>query len=99
MDIEEVGGREVRIVTLYKSRAVGKTIQEGEVADSLTGQGPEMTQALLQEFFDSQKFDSCSVITENNDCIQFTRENGVLKVVFYLGSPARESEEKSCSLT
>ena len=66
--------QEICIVILHKSRFVGKTVQEGEVSNSLTGHGPEMTQALIQEFFDSPKFDTCNIITKDNGCVQFTRK-------------------------
>jgi hypothetical protein len=96
----DIKGQEIDVVVLNKSRFVGKTIREGEVSNSLTGQGPEMTQALMQEFFDSPKFDVCTVRTKDGNCIQFTREEGVLKVTLYSGGglhepTAEEDQEKS----
>lgn len=87
-----IEGQEIKVVILCKSRFVGKTVQEEEVLNSLTGQGPEMTQALLQEFFDSKKFDVCSIITEDNNCVQFSRENGEIKVSFFEGTTDRQCE-------
>lgn len=81
-------GQEINTVTLYKSRFTGKTIQEGEVSNSLIGQGPEMTQVLIQEFFDSRKCGVCTIITAEDNCIQFTRDVEGLKVALYLGGCA-----------
>lgn len=76
----EAKAQGIRVVILCKSRHVGNTVQEGEVSNSLTGEGPDSIQELLQRFFSLREFDTCSLILENGDCVQFIRENGEIEV-------------------